>query len=185
MERISVQKQKLRDTLKKRSAEISPDSKRMWDTKICSHIVNFSAYKQAKSIAVFLPLPDEPDIQPVLHDAWKCGKTVAVPRVEGTTLSLRKIITSRDTAIGRFGIREPKPTTPVVSPSSLGVVFIPGQAFDRRGNRLGRGHGYYDRLLAHIRKPTIGICYSFRLVERVPHDEHDRRVHGIITEKRQ
>lgn len=65
--------------------------------------------------------------------------------------------------------------------ASIDLAVIPGVAFDRSGNRLGRGKGYYDRLLPHIFAYKVGICFSFQLVEDIPTREFDARVDEILT----
>lgn len=178
-----LQKQRLRDALKNHFSKISSNSKKRWDKKICSHILQLPAYKQSKTIALFVPLSDEPDIWLVIRDAWKCGKTIAAPRIQGSELSFRTITSGDDLDIGRYGIREPNLSTPSLPLRSIDTCFVPGQAFDKSGNRLGRGYGYYDRFLTKVKKPIIGICYGFRLVDVVPHERDDRNVDGVVAEE--
>jgi 5-formyltetrahydrofolate cyclo-ligase len=182
MRSMLLEKQRLRETLKKRFTEIGASSSPRWDEQICSHILKLSLYRQSKTIACFIPLPDEPDIWSVIRDAWKCGKTVVVPRIQGSELSFKKITSGDDLDIGRYGIREPNSSTPSLPLRFIDTCFIPGQAFDIKGNRLGRGKGYYDKILRGVKNPTIGICYGFRLIDSLPHESYDITVIGIITE---
>lgn len=83
--------------------------------------------------------------------------------------------------IGHYGIREP--IDPVFLPlEAIDVMIIPGVAFDARGNRLGRGGGYYDRLLAAFDGFTAGVAFAFQLVPCVPTEPHDRSVQVVVTE---
>jgi 5-formyltetrahydrofolate cyclo-ligase len=183
MGNVALKKQMLRRQLHDAGVAVTTHQKRVWNIKISSTIVTFGLYQQAHTIACFIPLADEPDIWPVIRDAWKQKKTVAVPLIEGTELILKKIICKNDLEIGPYHIRQPKDTCPLILLSSIDTFFVPGQAFDRNGNRLGRGQGYYDRLLKNIHKPTIGVCYGFQLFNELPHDCHDIKVDSIITEK--
>jgi 5-formyltetrahydrofolate cyclo-ligase len=78
----------------------------------------------------------------------------------------------------RFGILEPAQALREIPP--VDVVVVPGVAFDRRNNRLGRGKGYYDRLLATINTYKIGVCFGCQLLEHVPHDAHDVRMDRVV-----
>jgi 5-formyltetrahydrofolate cyclo-ligase len=92
-----------------------------------------------------------------------------------------------DLVPGRYGIREPVGDQPLPHRGDGGLaVFVPGVAFDRNGNRLGRGKGWYDRLLAGLdaRVPRIALAYEFQLLEEVPVERGDLPVHTIVTEKR-
>ncbi|MFP4443657.1 MAG: 5-formyltetrahydrofolate cyclo-ligase [Spirochaetia bacterium] len=88
-----------------------------------------------------------------------------------------------------YGIREPSHTLPVFGvnrwPDHNVLVVTPGLAFDRQGNRLGRGKGYYDRFLSSFKNPfdTVGVCFSEQLVSSVPMSGNDRTVNRIITEE--
>jgi len=181
MKPISLQKQYLRIRLKKGAAAFDKEAKMMWDKEICSHIFKLHNYQTAQFIALFIPLAGEPDIWPIIRDAWDRGKTVAVPRIEGKELLLKKIIGEKDLEIGPYHIRQPKPTQLAVSSSSIQLIFVPGIAFDKKGYRLGFGKGYYDRLLKTINRPKIGVCYGFQLFDKLPHNSRDVKVDGVVT----
>ncbi len=91
---------------------------------------------------------------------------------------------SKDLVLNRIGLREPVPTAPRVAPAELDAVLVPALAFDRRGHRLGRGGGFYDRFLGALppRVTTIGIAFSVQLLNAIPTDPHDRPVDVIVTE---
>ena len=84
-----------------------------------------------------------------------------------------------DLVKGSFGISEPQAAE--IDPCTVDLVIVPGVAYDRQMNRLGRGKGYYDRLLAGISAPCIGICFDCQLVGRVPAESHDRPMDAVIT----
>jgi len=182
---IDLQKHHLRIRLKKDAAAFGREAKMMWDKEICTHILKLRDYQNAHGIGLFIPLGSEPDIWPVIRDAWEQKKTVAVPRIVKQTelLDFRKIISKKDLEIGPYGIRQPKSSATPVSLSSIDTFFVPGQAFDKKGYRLGYGKGYYDRLLKTIDTRKIGVCYGFQLFDKLPNNSHDIKVDGIITEK--
>jgi len=179
---IALEKQMLRKQLHGIDLAISSERKHLWDTDILNVMLASALYTYARCIALFIPFSDEPDIWPVISDAWKRKKIVITPRIEGEKLVFRKTADEGDLEIGLHNVHQPKRTCPSVPRSSVDTYVIPGQAFDRKGNRLGRGQGYYDRYLKKVRKPVIGLCYGFRLVDDLPCDSRDRKVDGIITE---
>jgi 5-formyltetrahydrofolate cyclo-ligase len=90
----------------------------------------------------------------------------------------------RDLAPGTFGIPEPiRAARRPVASRAVDLVFVPGLAFDRRGHRLGYGHGYFDRFLATLpdATPTVGLAYRFQLFDRLPTSAHDRAVSTVLT----
>lgn len=115
------------------------------------------------------------------------GKRVVVPVTRPRTkrLSLSEVRDpGRELAPGAFGVPEPVPSARRPVPvRELDLVLVPGLAFDRRGHRLGHGHGYFDRFLARLPKttPVIGLAFKFQLLERLPSDPHDRAVHTVLT----
>jgi len=141
----------------------------------------------ARSVLLFAPLPDEPHLWPLLNEAIAAGKTVALPAfVPGTSRYMaRQIIDlAHDIVAGHFGIREPLPTCPEVPFNRLDLVLVPGVAFDTRGARLGRGKGFYDRLLAHVRGTKCGVAFEEQIVDAVPVGPLDIRLNCILTPTR-
>lgn len=148
-------------------------------------------WERSRLLLCFLSLPGELDTAPLIAAARADGKTVAVPRIEGSSIDFRLLVGDpsalpRD----RWGIPVPDPAWPAValSPGAPVLVAAPGLAFDRRGNRLGRGGGYYDGFLRTARSDpalslaVIGVCLSVQLVAEAPHDERDEKVDGVATE---
>jgi 5-formyltetrahydrofolate cyclo-ligase len=86
---------------------------------------------------------------------------------------------------GRFGLREPQPSAPEMSPK---IIFAPLLGFDAEGGRLGFGGGYYDATLAHLRRAgqvlAGGLAFASQQVERIPREKHDERLDFVITEER-
>jgi len=150
-----------------------------------------------KTCFAFLSTIGEPDTQPIMAQLLARGVSVAVPRVVGDDLEFRRITSSVGPFTkGAFGIRVPPSEAPIVFPSEADLdfplaVLVPGVAFDRAGNRLGRGRGYYDRFLhALFRRyghrldiTLIGFCHSLQVVDRVPVESHDIPVDCLLTEK--
>jgi 5-formyltetrahydrofolate cyclo-ligase len=148
-------------------------------------------WKGSRLLLCFLSMPGELDTAPLIAAARADGKSVAVPRIEGSSIEFRLLVGDpsalpRD----RWGIPVPDPSWPAADLLAGAPVLVvtPGLAFDRRGNRLGRGGGYYDGFLRTARGDpalslaAIGVCLSVQLVAEAPHDERDERVDGVATE---
>lgn len=104
-----------------------------------------------------------------------------LPVVEGENLSLQLYKGKASLKTGSFGILEPDETEKGIKPD---LIIVPGIAFDHQRNRLGRGKGYYDRLLSDTSIPTIGICFHFQLFDQIPTDIHDQKMSLIITDQK-
>jgi len=149
------------------------------------------AWGRADTVLCFLSMPHELDTAGVILAARARGKAVAVPRIEQE--DIRFVIMPPDAGGLRrdaWGIPEPDPAWMPLDLARAGYLLVaaPGLAFDRQGNRLGRGKGYYDRFLGGARRAAqsiiaLGICLSEQLVDAVPHGERDQRLDGIVTEK--
>ena len=133
-----------------------------------ARILSLEAYRQA----------------PVLRDALETGKTLALPRCEGEgVMRAYRVARPSDLRRGAYGIWEPDETCPPIEPDDMDLILVPGTAFDRQGDRLGQGGGYYDRYLAQTRAVRIGVCHDFALLDAVPTQTHDARMDGVVTPK--
>jgi 5-formyltetrahydrofolate cyclo-ligase len=139
----------------------------------------------------FLSMPREIDTDGMIGAARARGTPVAVPRIrEGEIDFLLMPPDAPAPARDRWGIPVPDPSWPALAAARAGKLLVcaPGLAFDRKGNRLGRGKGFYDRFLSRARADgarcvVLGICFSEQLVEEVPHEQSDQLVDGVVTEK--
>lgn len=114
-------------------------------------------------------------------EKWSRSKRIILPVVTGDELELRVYTGPQDLAIGSYSIAEPT-GAPFTDYETIDLAVIPGVAFDRYGHRLGRGKGYYDRLLPQIPAPKVGICFPFQLIEEVPAEAFDFRMDTIIAQ---
>lgn len=146
---------------------------------VFSRVEESAAFQLAERILMYHSLPDELSTLKFL-DKWKKLKKFYLPRVNGVNLELLPYDESR-LEIGSFHIEEPRgnDTHPV---EEMEVIIVPGVAFDRKGRRLGRGKGFYDRLLQTAKAIKIGVGYEFQLLEEIPAEPHDVAMDYVITE---
>ena len=143
--------------------------------------------QSAHTILFFAPLADELDVWPLLEKLLKTQRICALPAFEtGRRIYSARRVKNLETDIltGKFDISEPLPDCEEIPLDQFDLVLVPGMAFDLNGNRLGRGKGFYDRILAGASGLKCGIAYDFQLVETIPTEEHDATVDFIFTPSR-
>lgn len=138
-----------------------------------------AAFLMADRILMYHSLPDELSTHEFL-DKWKSRKKFFLPRVNGVNLDILPYDESR-LELGAFHIEEPVGED-TVNPDEIELVVVPAVAYDRKGNRLGRGKGFYDRLLAETRATKIGVAYEFQMLDEIPAEPHDVRMDMVITQ---
>lgn len=137
------------------------------------------AFGAANTVLLYYSLPDEVDTHEFVQK-WSREKRILLPVVVGDDLELRIYTGPEDLSTGSYGIEEPTGEL-FTNYAAIDFIAVPGVAFDGNGNRLGRGKGYYDRLLPHIPAAyKAGICFPFQLVEEVPAEPFDIRMDEII-----
>ncbi len=179
MNAVQQQKRELRKEIQARVRALPPEERRQQSAAICAKLIHLPQLQSSRAILTFSGLPDEPN----LEELWQHDRNLIFPRVHGEELELWRVSCPESLVPGTFGIREPNPERcQRVSPSQIELILVPGVAFDQRdGNRLGRGGGFYDRLLAETKAATIGICFAEQLVEFIPHESHDRAVDSVVS----
>jgi len=137
--------------------------------------------------SLYAPLADELDVEPLWRDALTTGKTLALPRFypeTGSYLACRVLNPAEDLKPGQFGIPEPGVNCPPVALKRLDFILAPGVGFTLDGRRLGRGKGFYDRLLSSVRGSKCGIAFDEQIVDDIPAELHDIRLDYILTPTR-
>jgi 5-formyltetrahydrofolate cyclo-ligase len=154
---------------------------------IQAQALQFPPYLIHRSVAIYSPIQNEVETAEIRDHALASGKRVFYPRFAAeNALELVEIGSATELNIGRFGILEPTGESRLSRQDQEElVVFVPGVAFDLRGNRLGRGKGWYDRLIEKLGRATfVALAYDFQIVDEVPAEEWDQKVHYLITERR-
>lgn len=148
----------------------------------CHLIKDWDLFRQAKIVLLYHSLPDElPTFQ--MLEEFCPSKKILLPVVTGENMELRFYEGKDSLRVGAYSILEPA-GDPFTEYDAIDLCLIPGVAFDKEGTRLGRGKGYYDRLLPSIKAPKAGLCYECQLVDCIPSEPHDIRMDYLITEER-
>lgn len=152
---------------------------------IADTVLSLPIYTDAQTVAGYMSIGKEVQTDALLHAALAAGKRVVLPR---TVLSERRLALHAVTDFaallpGPFGIREPSPATPEVSPTEVELFLVPGSVFDSAGNRIGYGKGLYDSLLVMSEGWRVGLAYAVQLAPRVPTAEHDMPMDLIVSDR--
>lgn len=165
--------------------KLEPDIKKELDKKIFSELIDSEVYKNASVIFVFVSFKSEVGTHEIIKQALKDSKTICVPKIntKEREMEIFKINSLEELKEGYYGILEPGEYCPSVNSNDIDLVIMPGAAFDRQGGRIGYGGGFYDRFLSRMNKKVdkIALAYDFQILDRVPMDEFDVRVDGIVT----
>ena len=184
---IGEQKAALRQKIRVELNQLSPAARHAASGQACSWLRRQQIWRDARSVLLFSPLPDEVDVGPILEEALAGGKELALPCFDsglGVYRASRVLHLGEDLQPGKFGIREPKNGCPEMPLNQLDFILAPGVAFAWDGRRLGRGKGYYDRLLSSVCGLKCGIAFDEQIVDEIPTGPHDIRFDYILTPSR-
>ncbi len=158
---------------KLRNIEIKDDI----SNQIYKQLKELPVFNGADTIFLYMPLKDEPDLKVLLS----CGKKIALPVCEESDMHF-SLFTGKLTS-GKYNI--PIPIDDIeITPDSRTIILVPAIAFDKRGFRVGRGKGYYDRYLKKYPNAfTIGVTESTRVFDEISAENHDVPVKALLTEK--
>jgi 5-formyltetrahydrofolate cyclo-ligase len=176
-----------KEAIRRRDA-IPLEIKKQKETAIQERLFSLPEFLSARTVLLYASFRSEVETLSIIHSALNRGKKVVLPRVDAVKhiLKLYEISAMEELTAGYMGIPEPEPIRErLVSPDDADMIIIPGAAFDRSGNRLGYGAGYYDILLSEMKKtlPVIALAYDEQIVDSIPPEKHDITVDMIITDK--
>ena len=164
--------------LKMDGEEVSEQSR-----KIIDKLITLPKFQQAKIILFYYPLDNEVDLRELIDYSLQQKKVVVLPAVNGNDLDLYVIKDpANDLEQGHFRILEPKKSCERIGKDQIDLSLVPGVAFDKDGNRVGRGKGYYDRFLKDSNALKVGVAYEFQMTKRITPREHDVPLDLIVTE---
>ena len=173
-------KQDLRRAVRLRKQAMSPEDIAARSEQLCQMVLQSDTYRHAETIYGYLPFNQEVRLLPLLQQALRDGKQVALPKCYGQ--EMRFILTEDLTQVQRSSIGAPEPVADSpIARDPRALVIVPGVIFDRRGYRIGYGGGYYDRFLSREPgHPTLALCYDFQLTDILEPEEHDIPVDTVL-----
>lgn len=173
----------LRHLIRQRKQLFTIDERESQSYEIMRLLEDHPVFQKAHVVLLYASLPDEVQTMEFIAK-WQGRKQILLPVVVGDALEVREYAVGASLEQGRLGIPEPRLGRIVTDYSVIDLAIIPGVAFTMDGKRLGRGKGYYDRLLSHPSFGDIyklGICYSFQLLSELPTSSYDVSLDEILT----
>ncbi len=176
----------LREKLKIIRSQVTPVMAEAASQKAWTFLCCLPEFKRAKGIGAFASTPHEINTYPLLEASLESGKNLFLPRLskDQSHFDFYPISDLKNLSTGPHGIPEPTGAHPA-DWNELDLVLVPGLGFDLKGNRLGYGKGFYDQVLPRLKKTclTIGLAFSFQIVDQVPVTPSDFPVRSLLTEK--
>lgn len=177
---IDKQKKEIRINIRDKKRLFSLNEKKEKSKSIFKQLEDLDHFKKSKTIMVYWSMNDEVYTHDFILKYYQTKKII-LPKVVGNDLELKQFTGIENMVLGDYGIAEPSGET-FSELSALDIIIVPGVAFDRNLNRLGRGKAYYDKLLKNTKAIKVGICFDFQLIDKVPVDEHDIKMEMVISD---
>ena len=174
-----MDKRTIRKLMRTFKETYGPERLKAFSMAIADKLMADDRLIRARTVLLYHSLPDEVDTHELIERLHATGKCIILPSVVGDDLELYEYEGEESLKEGSYHIMECVSSEPFKSYDSIDLAIIPGVAYDRRGNRVGRGKGYYDRLLPRLSCPKIGLCFLFQLVDQLPTESHDQRVDSV------
>jgi 5-formyltetrahydrofolate cyclo-ligase len=175
-------KNQIRKEIRKKRESMTREEVISKSRKITEKFLNSEYYQNAETIMSYISIKNEIDMTEINRRVLEDRKTLLFPVIEGEYIKALKIDSLEKFEEKKIGVIEPV-CGEESEKTDIDLIIVPGVAFDKRGNRIGFGKGYYDRFLKGYRGKKIALAYEFQLVDSIKTEEHDERVDEIITEK--
>lgn len=178
-------KDEIRNNIYYKRRLLSKNMKKTLDEKIFHKVIQSDAYIKSETIFIYVSFDGEVDTHEIIKYALRHGKKICVPKILSKEEGMSAVIISsfEELKLSKYKILEPENFNKKVDETVIDLVLMPGVAFDEHGGRIGYGGAFYDRFLRKTRENTlkIALAYDFQILDQVPMEEHDAKIHGIIT----
>jgi len=175
------EKKKLRKQIREQIDDLPEVVRKAQDKALFKAFLGLDAVKQGKTVMVYWGVEPESATTDLISALLAYGKRVVLPRcMPGREMESRAYRGGR-LIRSPYGIPEPGEDCPLVEKGEIDVVLVPALCYDRRGFRLGRGGGYYDRWLSDYKGVSVGMCYKELMQPELPREEHDRAVKILLS----
>jgi 5-formyltetrahydrofolate cyclo-ligase len=183
---IIMEKAQIRKDITRKRNNLDEGYIKKASAQIINNVLSYPEFHDARVVFSYMPLGNEVNVMPLNQWVLDNGRCLCIPRTNNDSKMDAVIVRNLFDGLNKtkYGIMEPAPSEQAIDIKKIDLVLVPGVAFDKEGNRLGYGKGYYDRFLALCDKHTEfwGIAYSFQLLDSVPFTPYDFKVHRVITE---
>ncbi|MBI2368772.1 MAG: 5-formyltetrahydrofolate cyclo-ligase [Deltaproteobacteria bacterium] len=178
----------LRQTMLDRRLRLTSAEVEGWSRQAQERLLGLPAFAEARAIALYWSARNEVRTDRLFEAACAARKVAVFPRLtpDRRAICFYPLRSPEELVPGPFGLLEPPGNGRApVEPGALGLIVVPGLAFDRQGHRLGYGRGYYDRWLGEITgRPTlVGLAYAFQIVDQIPASPADHRMEVVVTDR--
>ncbi|MDU1892304.1 MAG: 5-formyltetrahydrofolate cyclo-ligase [Dysgonomonas sp.] len=180
MSKTKDTKDKLRAEISLKKKQYTSEDLKARSEEVLSVVEITGMFQEAKTVLIYNSLADEVQTTDFIR-RWSDKKEFYLPVVVSDDLVFRRYHESTEFKQSSIGIKEPLGVD-FKDYKKIDLIIVPGVAFDRKKNRMGRGKGYYDRFLQNISAPKMGICFDFQLLNDIPVDKNDIKMDYIISE---
>ena len=179
-------KQELRSEFLRIRRAAAPAQREIWNRRIAELFAGWPIYQQCRSVLFYVATADETATAGLIEDALHRGKQVYAPLLGAQygEMVAAAIKRPQDLVTGKYGLKMPPPDSATLAAGeAIDLIVVPGVAFDRTGNRLGMGAGYYDRFFSRTRHAVrLGLAWDCQITLDLPREMHDVRMHYLLTE---
>jgi len=151
--------------------------------RVVENLQSLEVFQSSETVALYMAIAGEVNLDSLFPKCWELGKRTCIPVFNAKTklYEMAEITPETECFTGHYGIQEP--LSPALFPmGNVDLVVVPGVAFDREGSRLGRGGGYYDRLLEGFSGASVAVAFDFQILPKIPLEQHDKPVDILVTE---
>lgn len=176
-------KQQLRSLIAAKRKALDGQWQEAASRQLIDRFQRLEVFQTSETIALYKDIGGEVKLDPLFSNCWKLGKRTYIPvfNEKMRVYEMTEVSESTQFRTGHYGIREPLELN-LLKLSAIDLIAVPGVGFDSQGNRLGRGGGYYDRMLKGFTGTSVGISFDFQVFSEIPAENHDQRVQAIVTE---
>ena len=183
MSKEMISKRKIRSEIEAKRRALDSQWLATASSIIVEHFQKLEAFPTAETIALYKAIGGEVDLDVLFSICWEAGKRTCIPifNTETKIYEMAEVSAETQYSMGHYGIQEPLAPT-LCSMHHIDLIAVPGVAFDRAGNRLGRGGGYYDCLLDGFSGISAAVAFGFQILPEIPVEPHDIPVNALVTE---
>ena len=182
---VTEEKKQWRRRLREAVGALAPGQRQEESRQLRERLRELPVWSQARAVLFYHPKPDEPDLWPLASEAAEEGREVALLRFAPDRQRYVPCVVRpgrpEDLTAGPYGVTEPAPGCPELDANRLDLILVPGVGFSFDGARLGRGKGFYDRVLSGVPGFKCGVAFECQWIATLPVEAHDVLLNGILT----